>query len=71
MSQDANEGIRWIGQQWQMNGYCGRETPVENATQTEDSSEAKPVAMKMNLKIARAKVVRIGPRAAETRSAAA
>jgi hypothetical protein len=71
MSQDGNEGIRWVGQQWQMIGYCGRETPTKTETETASASEAKPFVAMTNTRIARSKVVRIGPRRAERESAVA
>ena len=57
--------ITWVGQQWRMDGYCGRAMtppPAPPATQTSPppAAEGRPVAV-VRTRRPGEKVVRIGP----------
>ena len=49
--------ITWVGQQWRMDGYCGRAMPAPAPTPV---AEVRPIAV-VRTRRAQGKVVRIGP----------
>jgi hypothetical protein len=76
MSQQAPDGqeretppepeITWVGQQWRMEGYCGRATPEPALTPPAavppaPEVDVRPVAV-VKTRRSQGRVVRIGPR---------
>ena len=56
---EPQPAITWEGQQWQMEGYCGRAKP-QAAPPPASAVEVRPVAV-VRTRRSRGKVVRIGP----------
>ena len=53
--------ITWVGQQWRMDGYCGRAMPAPvPAPPAAPAGEVRPVAV-VRTRRSQGKVVRIGP----------
>ena len=54
--------ITWVGQQWRMDGYCGRAEPQAPVAAQEATSaaEVRPVAV-VRTRRSQGRVVRIGP----------
>ena len=60
-SDEGNEPeVTWVGQQWRMDGYCGR-APAEAPQPQPATPELRPVAVVRRAKPSQGKVVRIGP----------
>ncbi len=55
---DPQPEITWVGQQWRMDGYCGRATSP--AAPPAPAVEVRPVAV-VRTRRSQGKVVRIGP----------
>ena len=58
--------VTWLGQQWRMDGYCGRAPDDGRANASSAPAEAvkpelRPVAVVRRARRSQGKVVRIGP----------
>ena len=54
--------VTWVGQQWRMDGYCGRAVPAETQPQPlPEPQVVRPVAVVKTRRPSQGRVVRIGP----------